>query len=131
MRISRFTAEVMEHLSTTEWKAALELLHEIMETRRSKRRGKRTFFVWIVSLFSEPLADVIEQPFAEIYIALEILHSEGWAEWRWRDDPPEKLEARGGHRRTEWRLTQDGRRIRASLPQAQERGDEILLPSPA
>jgi hypothetical protein len=32
---------------------------------------------------------------------------------------------------TEWRLTQDGRRIRASLPQPQERGDEILLPVPA
>ncbi len=130
MHISRFTSEVMDHLSLTEWKSNLELIHEIVQDRRLKRRGRRSLLVWVVSLLSEPLAKVIEEPFVKVYAALDRLLSKGLAEWRWRDTP-EKLAASGGRRRMEWRLTQNGRRIRASLAKQQERSDEIHLPAPA
>lgn len=105
MQISLFDAEVTKHLSTTEWKLTRVLLHEITGERRRKRGGRRTIFLWFVSLFSESLADVIEQPLTETYFSLEKLRIGGCVEWQWHHESPEKLKARGGNRRMEWRLT--------------------------
>ncbi len=131
MRISRTTAEVMEHLSTTQWKSALELQQELSEKYR-RIRSRRPLLIWIISLFDKQAADAIgAYSIANVYLALEVLHSEGLVEWRWRDEPPEALVARGGHRRTEWRITQDGHRVRASLPKIEKDSDWILIPAPA
>ena len=112
MHISKFTVEVMQHLSVTRWKAVLEIFHEI-ETRREKEGRRRGISI------------------GSVYAALDHLESWGLVDRQWRDDPPETLAARGGRRRTEWKLTEQGHRARATLPQRRSSVRGMLVPSRA
>lgn len=127
--MSRFEDELLNHLSTTEWKSSIELMKEISAQR--KKDGRRKFLYDILRFIFRDIADEIVYPSvsSQIYVYLHRLTEEGSTERRWRDEPAEVLLTRNGLRRAEWKLTDKGRRKRVNRKVPEEQSE--LLPSPA
>ena len=122
MRISRFAEVVMNHLRTTQWKSTLEIYNDI------KKEWKDSLLVrciigTISFLGSKDAAEKVSlflsgPSLGKLYGTLGDLKEQGFVEDRFRDDPPEILKLRGGRKAREWRLTQDGVRVRHLFPGA-------------
>ena len=129
--ILEFDAELMQCLSPHHWKVVLELRDEMRDAWREQNRRSLTFYI-IAFFFSRETAEELEGPtIAKIYVTLEEFLSQGIVEYRWRTDPPEVLERRGGRRRGEWRLTERGLRIRAEYQSRRLKSDPTWAPVPA
>ena len=130
MRISKFAAELMDYLRPAQWKTTLQLYEEIEE--KWKRDDRRSLLSSLLSLFSKEWGEAFSGPnFSQLFIALEELESQDLIEGRWKAMTAEELAKRGGRRGREWKLTNDGVRVRNLLPQLEQEGADILIPSPA
>lgn len=97
--------EILNQLKISEWMTVLELKDQI-GAKRNLELGPRSIGMFI-SHFSPMWGEILADrspSLAAIYIGLEMLEEEGSIMNRYRDDPPEVLQRRGGRRRREWRL---------------------------
>jgi hypothetical protein len=105
MEISKFSAELMGHLNTSEWKTCFELVKEVgSQWKKEGRRKIVKAFIWFIW---PDLGDLVQEPSSgTLYTSLHELESYGVIESRWRDVSPEVLARTGGHRLREYRLTE-------------------------
>gem|GEM_PF-3824263 len=123
--MSKFSAELIGHLHANQWKSGPELVKEIGATW--KKAGRRKIIKAIISFIWPDLGELIQEPSSgTLYPHLYHLESQGLIESQWRDEPPEILARRGGNRHREYRLTEQGRRIRSRLPSPASVGDGVL-----
>ncbi|MDP2815807.1 MAG: hypothetical protein Q8O19_03920 [Rectinemataceae bacterium] len=102
---TKIEKEILNQLRISEWMTVLELKDQI-GAKRNLELGPRSIGMFI-SHFSPMWGEILADrspSLAAIYIGLEILEEEGSIMNRYRDDPPEVLQRRGGQRRREWRL---------------------------
>jgi hypothetical protein len=111
MRTAELEQMMLNHLDTQEWKSVLDLMGEVEKER--KQKGRRSIPHHILRFFSSTLDELMWEPSSgKMYIIVAGFEIDRKVESRWRDDPPEVIAKRGGHRAREYRLTNFGRRLR-------------------
>ncbi|MDB5224771.1 MAG: Transcriptional regulator PadR-like family [Candidatus Adlerbacteria bacterium] len=121
---------IIEHLDTQKWKSGLEIADEIVAY--CKKHCRRRAIHAVLGFLFTTLDEVLWRPSSgTLYITLHELEEKKEVEGRWRDDPPEVLVKRGGHRKREYRLTEYGRRVRSMRKADQQFFERGVSPQPA